>query len=126
MVSTYAGHTLDEIRESAAASLSQSDATGEAEWYDADTMRCIDPIGGDAIHIATANPATVLALVERIEALEFQREEFLSAMIEARHTLQFENDNHGGKICDTIWMMHGPETLFDFMDDAISHVKGSE
>lgn len=56
--------------------------------------------------------------------LEQQRDELLAAIIEARHALQFANDNPGGGINDTIWMMHRSETLFDFMDAAIAKVKG--
>ncbi len=53
-----------------------------------------------------------------------QRDELLAAMIEAREALQFANDSPAGGISDTIWMMHRPETLFDFMDTAIARVKG--
>ena len=44
------------------------------------------------------------------------REAFRSA----RDTLQFANDSPNGGISDTIWMMHRPETLFDFMDSALA------
>ena len=55
--------------------------------------------------------------------LRKQRDELLAALIESRHALQFANDNPNGGISDTIWMMHGPETLFDFMDAAIAKAK---
>lgn len=55
--------------------------------------------------------------------LQQQRDELLAALIESRHALQFAKDNPNGGISDTIWMMHGPETLFDFMDAAIAKAK---
>lgn len=45
----------------------------------------------------------------------------LKTLIEAREALQFANDSPKGPICDTIWMMHRPETLFDFLDVAIEN-----
>lgn len=42
------------------------------------------------------------------------------ALREAREALQFANDSPGGGISDTIWMMHRPETLFDFIDAALA------
>lgn len=53
-----------------------------------------------------------------------QRDALLGKVIEARQALQFANDTPCGPINDTIWMMHGPETLFDFLDAAIASVKG--
>lgn len=50
--------------------------------------------------------------------------ELLAALIEARHALQFANDTPNGPIVDTIWMMHRPETLFDFMDAMIAKATG--
>lgn len=41
------------------------------------------------------------------------------ALRSVRESLQFANDNPGGPISDTIWMMHGPETMFDFIDAAL-------
>lgn len=46
-----------------------------------------------------------------------------AALQEVRETLQFANDSPNGGIHDTIWMMHRPETLFDFIDAAMQ--KGS-
>ncbi len=46
--------------------------------------------------------------------------QLLEALKEAREALQFANDSPGGPITDTIWMVHEPETLFDFLDSAIS------
>ena len=55
-----------------------------------------------------------------------QRDELLAALVEAREALQFANDSPGGVAADTIWMIHRPETLFDFMDAAIASVKESK
>lgn len=57
---------------------------------------------------------------QRRRQLENQRDQLLEALKEAREALQFANDSPGGAISDTIWMMHRPETLFDFMDAAIA------
>lgn len=46
--------------------------------------------------------------------------ELVEALLEAREALQFANDSPGGGISDTIWMMHRPETLFDFLDAALA------
>jgi len=43
-------------------------------------------------------------------------ERFKRIIIEVRETLQFANDSPNSPICDTIWMMHRAETLFDFID----------
>lgn len=48
-----------------------------------------------------------------------EREECAKVLREAREALQFANDTPNGAVTDTIWMMHRPETLFDFMDEAI-------
>jgi hypothetical protein len=45
--------------------------------------------------------------------------QLLEALREVREALQFANDTPNGPINDTIWMMHRPETLFDFIDAAI-------
>ena len=50
-----------------------------------------------------------------------QRDALLSALIEARESLQFASDSPGGLGADTILMMHRPETLFDFMNAAIEN-----
>jgi len=47
----------------------------------------------------------------------------LAALIEARHVLQLANDTPNGPIVDTIWMMHRPETLFDFIDSMIAKAR---
>lgn len=50
--------------------------------------------------------------------------ELLETLIQARQVLQFANETPNGPIRDTIWMMHGPETLFDFLDAAIAKATG--
>jgi len=38
------------------------------------------------------------------------------ALVDVRHALQFANDSPNGGITGTLWMMHSPETVFDFID----------
>ena len=61
-----------------------------------------------------------------LDDLTAQRDQLLAALVEARESLQFANDSPGGVAADTIWMIHRPETLFDFMDAAIASVKESK
>jgi hypothetical protein len=70
----------------------------------------------DAYAIA-AQDKYAAPLIERIKELE-------AVLREAREALQFANDSPGGGISDTIWMMHRPETLFDFLDAALATSKG--
>ena len=51
--------------------------------------------------------------------------DLLSTLKEAREALQFANDSPGGAVSDTIWMMHRPETLFDFLDAAIASAESA-
>lgn len=37
-----------------------------------------------------------------------------------REALQLANDTPNGGITDTIWMPHAPQTLFDFIDEALA------
>lgn len=62
---------------------------------------------------------TVSQIIAERDSLRAVNAELMEALTEARHALQFANDTPGGPINDTIWMMHRPETLFDFMDAAI-------
>lgn len=55
--------------------------------------------------------------------LDTRLAKLLAAFKEARSALQFANDSPCSGINDTIWMMHGPETLFDFMDAAIEEAE---
>jgi hypothetical protein len=70
----------------------------------------LDHISRDAEELASA--AFALGAAQ-------EREECAKVLREAREALQFSNDTPNGAITDTIWMMHRPETLFDFMDAAI-------
>lgn len=46
--------------------------------------------------------------------------QLLDAIKEVRESLRFANDCPDGPITDTIWMMHRPETMFDFMTSTIA------
>ncbi|WP_434513820.1 hypothetical protein AB6Q56_14665 [Dechloromonas sp. ARDL1] len=63
---------------------------------------------------------------KQIATLNRQRDLAVEALEKSREALQFANDSPGGGIVDTIWMMHSPETLFDFMDATISTIKESD
>lgn len=74
-----------------------------------------------------------IRLKRKLSALTKERDEFAAVcekqmddLSEAREALQFANDTPNGPICDTIWMMHRPETLFDFMDEALSTTNAAE
>lgn len=77
------------------------------------TLENGDDYGVWSIGTMKAALAAQAPLVERIKELE-------AVLREARETLQFANDSPGGPISDTIWMMHRPETLFDFLDAALA------
>ena len=76
-------------------------------------------LANDMLSAAPAAPAVQDDVVK-------QRDELLAVLVEAREALQFANDSPGGVAADTIWMIHRPETLFDFMDAAIASVKESK
>lgn len=82
----------------------------------------LDGLSQDALdggwNFKDADAYTVRIEKER-DSLRAVNAELLEALTEARHALQFANYTPGGPINDTIWMMHRPETLFDFMDAAI-------
>lgn len=59
----------------------------------------------------------------KLKELEAENARLRDVILQARHAMQFANDNPNGWINDTIWMMHSPETLFDFMDSAIDMFK---
>lgn len=66
-----------------------------------------------------ARPSTeLLSLRAEAEALR-------NALQDVREALHLENEKLRGPICDTIWMPHGAETLFDFLDAAIAATKGT-
>ena len=70
-------------------------------------------------------------IAEYIEAYAAQAQELkdawernaalLVAFNEVKHSLQFANDSPNGPIQDTVWMMHDNETLFDFIDSALTN-----
>jgi hypothetical protein len=47
----------------------------------------------------------------------------LVLMREIREALQFANENPGGGISDTLWMLHRPQTVFDALDEAIDSLE---
>lgn len=58
-----------------------------------------------------------------LQTLELQREitakgreNVIRMLVEIKHALMFANESPNGPINDTIWMMHQPETLMDFID----------
>lgn len=61
--------------------------------------------------------------IAELRRLHKANAELLADFKEAREALQYANENPSGGISDTIWMMHRPETLFDFMDAAIAKAK---
>lgn len=50
----------------------------------------------------------------------------VQALVEIRRALQEANEKPNGPICDTIWMPGRPETLFDFIDEAIAAIAAKE
>lgn len=88
-------------------------------------VACVNACAGIPTDDLEASPEHgLLHLAEFTDSLVAQRDELLAALIESRHALQYANDNPNGGISDTIWMMHRPETVFDFMDAAIAKAKG--
>jgi hypothetical protein len=55
-----------------------------------------------------------------------QEPDLRQVLREVRDALQFANDTPNGAIQDTIWMMHRPETLFDFIDAALGDVPAED
>lgn len=60
-----------------------------------------------------------------ITRLRAEAEALRNALQDVREALHLENEKLRGPICDTIWMPHGAETLFDFLDAAIAATKGT-
>ncbi len=58
------------------------------------------------------------------EPLELAREAHKD-LREVRQSLQFANDSPNGGINDTIWMMEGPETLFDGFDRSLAALESA-
>lgn len=68
------------------------------------------------LHQRGASPGILQHVALYTPATNFQRNTLLDALREVREALQFANESPDGPIRDTIWMMHRPETLFDFID----------
>ena len=62
-------------------------------------------------------------LKEQNEALQSKMVKVTGQLVMIRESLQFANESPGGPINDTIWMMHTPSTLFDYIDDVIEGTK---
>lgn len=77
----------------------------------------VDPEG------SYASAEAVEILQRQLANAQKQNVELRDAFINARYALQLANDTPNGPICDTIWMMHSMETLFDFMDATIAQTK---
>lgn len=54
------------------------------------------------------------------DSLAEQLEAARKVITDVRESLQFANDSPNGGINDTIWMMHRPETMFDYIDAALA------
>lgn len=76
---------------------------------------------GDVPAVMHQAAAHIEDLERRLREVIQHRNALLSALKEARESLQFAADSPGGLGADTIWMMHRHETLFDFMDAAIEN-----
>lgn len=62
-------------------------------------------------------------LHQDVEEMREQRDRAMKVLHQSREALQFANDSPNGPITDTIWMMHTPETLFDYMDNALNPIE---
>lgn len=65
------------------------------------------------------------SMEKMVKQLQAERDMLLEAMSESRKALEHANELPNGPICDTIWMIEGPETLFDFMDSALARCTDS-
>ena len=87
-------------------------------------------IGNDAYLAKMAAPAASVdrlasTAVEQAEPAHDEAARLRKVLIDVRHALQFASDSPGGGINDTIWMMHTPETLFDFIDAALGDTQAA-
>lgn len=82
-------------------------------------VACVNACKGISTETLEKVRGNVSASVAQLDDMRKQRDELLAALKEAREAFQFANESPGGGVSDTIWMMHRPETLFDFMDAAI-------
>ena len=69
--------------------------------------------------------ADVEEAAAEITRLRAEAEALRKALQDVREALHLENEKLRGPICDTIWMPHGAETLFDFLDAALDATKGT-
>lgn len=74
--------------------------------------------------IAVANPAAVIALLDRTDDLEAQVAALAKALQSTKDCLETANALPNGPICDTIWYSE-TETLFDYIDAAIESQKAT-
>lgn len=71
------------------------------------------------LHQRGASPSVLQHAALYTPVSNFQRNTLLIAIQEVREALQFASDSPAGPIRDTIWMMHRPETLLDFIDGTL-------
>lgn len=71
-------------------------------------------------HANIGTQADFIVAETALEAAEARAGRLAAVLKESREALQFANDSPNSPISDTIWMMHRPETLFDFMDAALA------
>lgn len=76
----------------------------------------LDEASAKAVRAAIEPGRLALGAVEQLQAAAQQRDKLYNALREVRHALQFANENPHGGISDTLWMMHDPETVFDYID----------
>ena len=88
---------------------------------------------GDIPAVMHSAAAHIEDLVRRLREVEGRLHDVAThcanvefALREVRESLQFANDSPGGPITDTIWMMHRPETLFDFIDSTLQSPKNGD
>lgn len=60
------------------------------------------------------------ALASRPAEADDEAARLRKVLVDVRQALQFANDSPNGGISDTLWMMHSPETVFDFIDAALA------
>jgi hypothetical protein len=48
------------------------------------------------------------------------------ALVQVRNSLQYANDTPNSGIDDTLWMMHSPNTVFDYIDSVLDVMPSSK
>ena len=81
-----------------------------------------DPMWAEHCEMSKATARKAAAEITRLRA---EAEALRKALQDVREALHLENEKLRGPICDTIWMPHGAETLFDFLDAALDATKGT-